>query len=285
MMISIHFRNALAQSITAAGALLLISCHNNASTDAIATVGNASLSRSKVENAVPHGLSSQDSTRFAHAYIRNWIDDRILEVYAADELPDMDMIDKLTEEYRRQLIIQEYRRLLTNERIDADYPEDTIRAAYASMKHQLRTPAPLVRGLLLKLPDASPSVAEARRLYRSDRQKDIDRLEQLPDAMDYEYFRDRWMEWSSVAARVPADYGSEQESWPVTHRHLDFSTGGFNYMLSITECLPEGSIMPYEVARPYVLEKLLADSRVDFDRKLRRELYDKGMNDGKIVLF
>ena len=92
--------------------------------DFLVRVGDEYLTAAQVAQAVPAGLSPDDSTAFATGYIKQWIDTRLVSEYAATEV-DMTEIDRLTEEYRNSLILNEYRRRLFNSQADS-IPEDTI---------------------------------------------------------------------------------------------------------------------------------------------------------------
>lgn len=255
--------------------------------DALVMVDTSVLTRGELNEALPYGLSPTDSAKFAETYIRSWIDDKLIDQIAARNIPDTKEIDRLTTEYRRQLILHEYRRKMAASYAQADFPEDSLKAWYDRYGTTLRTTAPLIKGIYLKLPAESAVVTDMRRRIHSTRQSDIDRIEHtgVPVASDYEYFRDRWVEWAHIESKLPEDFNDDGESWLRANRKADITSGGFIHLLDITEYLPSGSKMPYELAAPLILEKLIADSRQEYDRRLRRELYDKALADGKIVIY
>ena len=271
----------------AAIALIVASCNDNGRYDALASVGTAVLTHAELHDAMPLGLSQTDSAKFAETYIRNWIDDKLIDQIAVHNIPDTREIDRLTEEYRRQLILHEYRNKMAESYAETEFPDDTLKAWYDLYGATLRTTAPLIKGIYLKLPAESPVVADMRRYIRSTKETDIDKIEQngAPIASDYEYFRDRWVEWSYIEAKLPEYFIGNDDSWLRTNKKLDRTSGGFTHLLDITEYLPTGSKMPYELAMPLIRERLIADSRQEYDRQLRRELYDKALADGKIVIY
>ena len=55
--------------------------------------------------------------------------------------------------------------------------EDSLRAYYNSHNREFILERPLVRGIYLKVPDDAPNLGVIKRLYRSSRRDDIDRLE------------------------------------------------------------------------------------------------------------
>lgn len=57
------------------------------------------------------------------------------------------------------------------------------------------------------------------------------------------------------------------------------------YLLCIDSYLKAGDVMPYEFARSRVLEILLNEKRMEFNKELKRELYDEAVADGIVELF
>ena len=64
---------------------------------AVAKAGNEYLMRSELRRHLRAGMTPDDSTTLAKAYIRSWIDARLIATVAASEV-DMDEIDRLTDE-------------------------------------------------------------------------------------------------------------------------------------------------------------------------------------------
>lgn len=254
--------------------------------DVAVRVGDALLTRTEISEAVPSGLTGDDSVRFVNAYIRNWIDDRLIDAVAVNNIPDTREIDRMADEYRRQLIMWEYRRLMSAEHGESQFSDDTLKAYYDRHSRELLTTEPIVRGLYLRVGEDDRRLPELRRLYRSRKAGDADKLEKTVVHDDgYTYFRDRWIPWKSVAAMLPADIVGQAEANAAVKRQSDFTSGGYTYLIDISDYMPAGSIMPYETAIPAITEKLRAESRAGYDMKLRRELYDKAVADGKIVIY
>lgn len=255
--------------------------------DILVRAGNAILSRQELQKAIPYGLSPEDSAKFAKSYIAGWIDNEIIDEIALSNIHDTREIDRMVADYRRELIMREYRKRMSDENATASPTNAEIEAYYEAHKEQLRTSEPLLRGTYIKTSDHSPHIAEMRRWYRSTKPGDIDRLEKvcIDDAVSYDYFRDRWVEWSVVESKIPYDFGTNPDQFLRTHKSVDTTHGGSTYLLAITEYLPAGSIKPIEIARPEIKERLIATHRMEYDRKLRKELYDMAIKSGEIVIY
>lgn len=252
----------------------------------IASVGNARLTVDELRAGIPSGVSRDDSVRIARAYIRQWVDSHLISQVAAGEI-DMREIDRLTEEYRNNLIMWEYSRQMFDAHGASVIAEDSLRAYYDANREEFRLQRPMVKGVYLKVPDDDKSLSALRRLYRSKKAADIDRLEksELFRAVHYDYFRDRWVDWEQIENRIPYDFGPDGGSTFLrVRRSLDTSAGGFTYLLDISEMLPAGSVMPYETAKEMIKERINLRRRRAYDITLREELYRSALSSGKLKI-
>jgi len=277
--------NKLSSVLLALSAIAATGCQssdNEVPADAIACVGSSCLTRGELSRHVPGGLPPADSAAYAKAYIRNWIDARLIATVAAREI-DMDEIDRLTAEYRTELIMSQYRRTMATQATDGIFSEDSLRAYYDRHPDEFTLERPLVRGIYLKVPSDAPNLGTLRRLYTSSKSEDMDRLEKEAPAaaIHYDYFRDRWVDWEQIETRIPADI-----PWPTSflrsRRPLDVTNNGFTYLLSISEFIPEGDTMPFEAALPLVRERLLTRARHYYDARLRQALYEQSLAEGSL---
>lgn len=253
-------------------------------TDTIASVAGKNLSADDLARAIPAGLSPDDSTAFAKAYIRQWVMEQLVSRVASEEV-DMAEIDRLTADYRRQLIMSQYRRTMARQAGDADFSEDSLRAFYDAHQNEFRLERPLLKGVYLKVPDDAKNLPLIRRLYRSDKPNDIDRLEKaaLGSAIHYDYFRDEWVDIEQIETRIPLDFTSDKIDKLSHKQPIDFEYQGFIYLLSVSDFLPAGTTMPFEAAKPLVRERLLALKRHSYDKTLLNALYDRALEKGTLT--
>ncbi|MFG6388023.1 MAG: peptidyl-prolyl cis-trans isomerase [Muribaculaceae bacterium] len=251
--------------------------------DAVAAVGGSVLTTAEVAANVPPMLAPDDSATMARAYVRRWVDARLVSDVAASDI-DMEQIDRLTEEYRLELIMDSYRRIMASRADAAEFGIDSLKAYYNAHADEFVLERPLVKGIYLKVADQAPQLPRLRRLYRSDRPVDLDQLEkEATGAIHYDYFRDRWVDWEQIETRIPYDFASGADSFLRSGRPLEVSAGGFTYLLCISEYIGAGSAMPFEAARPLVRERLLNARRRQFDVVLLNGLRQRALERGILV--
>lgn len=270
--------------------VISVSCSENKTENGdnpiLVKVGTSSLTLSQLRKALPVAITTSDSAAFASAYIRRWIDARIVSDIAASEI-DMTDIDRLVNDYRNRLIEMEYRRRMADSHVAVVIPDDSLRNYFVEHNDDFKLERPMIQGVYLKVPDNASNLAVIKRLYRSDKQADIDRLEKevLTSAIHYDYFRDKWVDWEQVELHIPYDFGADPDAFLKGKDHFEISAGGFVYLLDITDVLPSGAYMPFDNAKALIAERLSAQQRQAYDALLMKNLYDKSLKDGKIQLF
>lgn len=249
----------------------------------IARIGGEVLTDADIRAVTPAGLAEVDSVAFVDAYVNSWIADRLILHEAARQIKDYDEIDRLSQQYRRDLIMWEYRTLAVNSDPDLQLSDADIEAYYEAHPGQMKLDSPMVRGIYLKLESDDPALRTIRQLYASPNQNDIDRLEKagLKSAIHYDYFRDKWIPAQQVITKIPAELTAAD-----LHKGLKYEAerDGFTYLLSISDVLPIGATMPLEAAVPQIRETLDAIRRTELDSRLMSRLRAEALANGSLLL-
>lgn len=273
-------------SVAAVLALAIAGCAHSGDysvpADAVAIVGNDVLTASQVARMIPAGAVSADSAALAATYVRTWIERKLIEQVASQEV-DMDEVNRLVADYRDELIMAQYRRAMAQQ-TGGEFADDSIRAYFDSHQSDFKLERPLLKGIYLKVPDDASNLRTIRQLYKSDRPDDIDRLEKAANssAVHYDYFRDTWVDWEQIETRIPLDFSGENFAKISRRQPVDYECDGFVYLLSVSDFLPAGTLMPYEAAKPIIVERLLAQRRRSFDKKLLKDLYEHAVETGTV---
>lgn len=247
-----------------------------------ARVGEHTLTVEEVVRNIPTSLHDADSVKFARNFINNWVEEQAVTLMAEKNIPDTEAIEKMVDDYRRQLLMWEYRRAMMQKEGFATPPDSAIERYYSQHSANMKLERPIIKGLYIKIPDDAKEVAEIRKLYRSHDLGDLDKLEKLLGrAVNYEYFRDTWTDWGPVEARIPSkELDTNVDAYPLTHDHLELTADGYVYFLDISATLAAGSPMPIDYARANVIEALKRENTVTYDKQLRRQLLDQAVEQG-----
>ena len=266
-------------------ACLFTACRNGlqGGGEALVQVGDKTLSRQELLDAMPEGLSPADSAEFADKYIRSWIDDELLYRVAQKNIPDMERIDALVEKYKRDLVIFEYRKRLLSERVDKEFDEQELADYYEKNSDKFRLREAILKGLFVKVPETAPNIAQLKKWYCSTKPDGVEKIEKyaLKNVVIYDYFYDRWIPFEEVVNNIPYEFGNP-ETFLKTHPKLEFNKNGYWYLLNITEYRVAGEVMPYDFAKPQIQEILANSSRLAFNRELEESLYNDAEKSGEI---
>ncbi len=252
--------------------------------DVLASVGTSMLTVDDLRDNTPLGLSSEDSVLFCRAYIKQWIDSRLVSEIAVRNISGTEKIDKMVEEYRNDLIMKEYKRLMYEENGGRWFSVDTLKSYYDNHKSDFILKKPLVRGIFLKLPQDAPRLQDVRKWYCSDNSDDIERLEKytLQDAVQYDYFRDRWTDWNDIQNHILMDFGGSPDMFLKKNDNFEMTRDGYTYLLSVSEYLPSGSEAPFELVEESIKDLFANENRVEYDRMLRKLLFERGVKSGDV---
>lgn len=270
-------------------ALLLAGCssHTETSTlsdssDILVTVGDSSLTITAVQALMPRGLSPEDSTAMFNSIVEGWLEQMLLSDLGQRNIVDMERIDRLTADYRKKLIVAEYRRNVRDSHSD-NVSQANIDSYFASHKDEMMLDTPVVKGLYVKIPADSERLSDVRRWMMTATPDAIDNLEEygLRDAIEYSFFDNHWTPWSDIASQIPYRFGDVED---FIKKNPDFETTyrGITYFLHISESLPAGSEMPREIADPLIRERLEALYGDKFEQRIINDIYRKAESDGHL---
>lgn len=248
----------------------------------LVSVGDSSLFLEAVRRLIPYGLTSDDSVEMANRIIDNWIENRVLEDVARENVIDLERIDRLTQNYRNRLIVDEYLRKM-GDNAPSEVNKTEVEEYYRQYGDSMTLDQPLLKGIYLRTSEHEPELENIRKWIASESEPEIDELEKrgLREATGYEYFADRWVEWDKIARQIPVRI-DDADLFLKENRDFEISHGGSVYMLHVTDFVPSGSVMPKEFATSRISE-ILADRRAwEYRKNLKLSIYRKAMKEGKL---
>lgn len=254
--------------------------------DALARVGNVVFTQQQLDEVMPAGLSDSAQIVFANRYIDEWIAEQLFYEMARINLPDVERLEKLVEKYRRDLFIHEYRKRLCDERIASTIPVDTLRSFYDLHSSEFKLHKPIIKGLLLKVPENAPQLSSLRKWVKDAGKNGVENIEKyaIKNAIGYDYFFDRWVWFDDIKDNIPCDF-TDDSSFLKSNKTFECKNEDTIYFLYIDSYLTAGEIMPFEFAQARILEILLNEQRVEFNKELEREMYDEAMDNGRAERF
>lgn len=247
--------------------------------DILVAVGDSALTLRDVLLRIPSGLSEQDSVEMFNSIVERWVRRMMLSDVASENVEEFENINRLAEDYRDNLIIERYLRSKVKEAPGVS--DRDIRTYYEEHAEELKLSQPLVKGIYIKVADSEENLADIRRWMAAASPAAVDKIEKsgLRQASQYEYFKDKWIEWNEVADQIPYRF-YDADAFLSSTKDFETSYSGSTYLLHIYEYLPSGSPMPFEYASGLITEILGKQGKASYRLNLLSSLYARGVRDG-----
>ena len=102
--------------------------------------------------------------------------------------------------------------------------------------------------------------------------------------MSYDYFYDRWIPVSEIAAKIPLKAIDTDANYLNRNRNVEVRDTAYCYFLHVENFLPAGQQLPLEYAKSEIKEILINLKRVEFINRMKDDLY-KEASDNKDIIY
>lgn len=252
----------------------------------IASVEDQVLYKAQLDAVLPAGLSAEDSTTVAQAYIKSWINDLLMYDKAKQNIIDNDAIEELVASYRKSLITNMYQERLFKDYLNKSVPESELNSYYEQNRNLFKLDGSIIKGLYLKVPVESPQLSNFQKWYKQTTDVTIENIEKnaLQNAISYEYFYDKWVDLEDVMENIPYQI-ADTAQFLKTNKSIEVSDSSFVYLLNIKEYKSAGSDAPYEYIKGRLNEIYKERKKAEYLEQIQKDLYDKAMSDEKIKFY
>ena len=250
----------------------------------VMSVNSEVLYQDEIEKILPKNITGKDSINFVETYKKNWAVNILLYEKAKQNIQSTEEIDILTEEYRKQLIINRYQQELISEKLKS-ISENDIMKVYESEKHNFILEEPVIKGVFVQIPNKAPSQKQLKDWLRDMNDKTLEKIEKycIQYASSYIFFRDEWTPYYQVDKLFP-----NHVDWtnPVITRGLvEQKDSTSTYFLRITGKASPGTIEPFEIALPKITNILSHREKMNYIKDFENSLYNNAIKKEKITFF
>lgn len=253
---------------------------------ALVNVNGKILYKKEVNEFVPKGLNSTDSTLTAEAYIKMWIKNELIYEKAQDNLADKDKIEELVNNYKQSLTIFTYQEQLLKERLSKKISDSEMRTYYNENPTQFELQNSLVKGLFLKVPLTASQLDDLKKWYKQGNESAIENIEKysLQNAVIYDYFYNTWVELNEVMVNIPYIIKNEKQ-FLSSNQDLEVQDSSYVYMFHIKEYILAGNQAPYEYSEGKIKDIIINKKREDFIKQFEEDLYKTAIDNNQIKYY
>ena len=253
----------------------------------LARVGQTYLYPSDVMGIFPVKLSQNDSLLILNNFIDKWIKKQLLvqkaELNLSEEQKD---VHNQIEEYRSSLLIFKYEQSLILQKLDTVITQVEIEEYYNENPSNFILDRNLVKALFIKLPRNAPNVETFRQLYSSEKEEDIQQLENYcyQYASKYDFFNDAWVNFTYIQSELPQTVWAPERSLRWT-RKIEQRDSIYNYFVYVRDRRLEGETAPIDYVTDNIKSIILNKRKVCFITEMENDIYNDGMSKGEFTIF
>jgi hypothetical protein len=253
----------------------------------VARVFEQYLYSSEMQDAIPEGISSQDSLVLAKRYVDTWVKDQLMLNRAEQALSEEQKdFEKQIAEYHRSLLIYTYRKKLLQQKLDTVVTPDEVETYYAENINNFLLGQDVIKGTYMKVLLSSPRQNELRNWSYSNQEDDLDKMEKycISYADKYDDFNDTWIHFSSIKAQLPMTI-SQPSRYLRYNRNIETTDSLHRYFLHVSDHIPEGETSPLEMVSDDIINIILNKRKIEFFQDLDRRVYSDGVTRNQFEIY
>ena len=255
--------------------------------EVVARAGDHVLHLSELEQYIPQGVSSEDSTKLARQFIDAWAQDLLLLDMAEEHLSpsEKDVTNEL-EDYRRTLLKYRYEQLYINQRLDTLITTEEVNAFYKENSALFRLERPIVKARYLLIPADAKSIKNLRRLMSSEDETEVMEAASLASTSAIKYVdqADTWMDALSLAREMGMDYQKLLSG--IRNQFMEYTDeNGILHLAYLTEQVPEGKTAPLEYCEDRIRELILSGRKHTLEESLEQDVLEDARKNNKYVIY
>jgi hypothetical protein len=267
--------------------MFLFSCETKHQQDEtpLAEVGDRKLYLSEIEEYLQN-LSSADSLTILTDYVYRWAKNQAVLLHAEKKLSEYEKnLDKEIDDYRTSLLIHKYEQSYIRSKMDTTVSQSEIEQFYKDNPDNFQLTGMLVKALYIKVSNDFKNLEKIRYLYRSNREKDIEELEQISinGAEAYSMFNKEWMNLDEITAPLPGSTDSYENRAIRTHA-IEDSDNKYTYFIKINDISMKGSVAPLEHVSDNIKNIILNRRKTNMIRQMENAVFNDAMNRNEIKI-
>lgn len=265
---------------------LLLSC---AETDhkgktPVAEVDGTFVYMEDLRGNVAHLPAGIDSAEVVGNFVKERIEDILLYDKAKENISDGGEIDRLVEEYRESLVVNEYLSEIVKQKFNDTVSWRSITDFYENNRGLFVLSVPYMKGIYLKIPKSDKNIGNVRKWMRMKNSDDRDKIENVSirNAAEYLYFMDEWRRADDFARKVP---GLDFSRYTGAAGSIEKEDDTYAYFLYVDSLYKAGETAPLSLAERDLREMLFNMQKMKFVKRLKEDLFNEAEKKGSIIYY
>ncbi|WKK67458.1 hypothetical protein [Lutimonas zeaxanthinifaciens] len=245
--------------------------------DAVARVGEIFLTKQELDDAMPQGLSEEDSLLFRNNYIKMWATKELLLDKARINVEDDGgEIENLVRNYEKELLIDKYKRALLQQELDTLITEEDMDEYYESNKNVYRLNEDLIQLKYIHFSNDLNDKKEVIRLFKSKDEEDLQTLIDRELEFNSFSFNDSiWVSLKDVENRL-SFLRDEKKIKKDQFIQKEDSLGV--YLLAVRDIRERNNIAPKNYVLPTIRQMILHKRKLELMNEIEKTLMVDAIN-------
>jgi len=256
----------------------LISCEQDApDQNAVARVNDKYLSNTELDEAMPIGLAIEDSILYRNNYIKIWATkELLLEKARINVEDDNGEIEALILDYRRELLIDRYKKALLQQELDTVITDSDINDYYEANKNVYRLNEDLVQLKYIHFDKDMNDKKELVRLFKSETSEDLDELiDRELEFYSFSFNDSIWVAYRDVEKKL-AFLKEEKNIKNKQYIQKEDSLGV--YLLAVKDLRRRNEIAPLNYVIPTIKQMILHKRKLELMNEIEKTIMVDAIN-------
>ncbi|MBR9923120.1 MAG: hypothetical protein GYB31_20010 [Bacteroidetes bacterium] len=269
-------------------ALFSESCGETGSTEKgplLADVSGKKLYLSDMDGMIPEGMSAEDSTMIIEAFVNRWVRDALLLVEAEENVPENLDIEKLVEDYRSSLLLDNYKKALMEESLDSTVANEELTAFYEKHREGYYLEDDIVMAYFMVVPRSAPDIGQVRSWWDDISPETLLELRSYCDANGTICYlgENSWFSLAELHDHWPKGTINERDLW--NNNDLQRQDENFYYFYYRAERMPSGEIAPIEYVEDQIRRLILHQRKIRLIEDTQDRMYERAMRNKEVRIY
>ncbi|MGA9270086.1 MAG: hypothetical protein WBV45_05645 [Lutimonas sp.] len=258
--------------------MLLHSCSENEQVEgAVARVNDLYLMEEELQNVMPQNQTPQDSILFRNNYINTWATKQLLYDKALINVRSEDEeIKTLVEHYRRELLIDRYKKAVLQQDLDTVVTDEDLNEYYEMNKNVYRLNEDLLQLKLINFASDLNQRKEIEKLFRSEDAES----EEILEERELEFFAlslndSMWVSKTQAEARLPL---LKEEKSLKKGQFIKKEDSLGVYLVAIKDVLHRNDVAPKSYVTPTIRQMILHNRKLELMNEIEKTLVMDAIN-------
>lgn len=235
----------------------------------IASVGSEVLTKDDIQNMFPKNISREDSLVLVKGIITDWATQKLLVKKAEENstLEDNEEVSRLVADYRKSLLINNYRERLVKQQLDTVISEAEINIYYKNNSLNFKLNEELVKVRYLHFAKDLLDKRSTVKLFTSSDPEDMEELEQQQlNFKSYQLNDSVWIPLENVLLKTPFS----KEKLLKKTKYLEKEDSLDLYLIAVKDVLLRNQIAPKSYIAPTIKQMILHKRKLELIREIEK---------------